>query len=163
MAAPEGYTELGLVGYSDRGSYSSTATYTKGNVVYYKGSTFVALVDGLINVAPTSDDTNWRYLAHGFEAGATDEVAITLPASGWSDSAPYTQTVAASSVSAFDNPLVLVNTESTLYSDATESEQAQIEAEFGYIKKIVTADGSITATCTFRKPTKDIPILLRGH
>lgn len=163
MASPEGYTELGLVGYSDRGTYSATATYTKGNVVYYKGSSFVCLQENIINITPVSDDINWRYMAHGFEAQSTDETYVTLSADSWSESAPYSQTVAISSVSEADNPLVLINTTDASYTDGTESEQAVIEAEFNYIKSIVITDGSITVTCTFRKPSVDIPIILRGH
>lgn len=43
MAAPEGYTKLGNVGYADKGVYSADATYNKYNTVYHEGSTYVAL------------------------------------------------------------------------------------------------------------------------
>lgn len=68
MAVPEGYTKLGLVGYSFKGSYSGTATYNRYNCVNYSGSTYVALVDNLTGVTPETG-ANWAILANG----ATEE------------------------------------------------------------------------------------------
>lgn len=36
---------LGTVGIADRGNYSASATYVKGNFVYYDGSSWLALKD----------------------------------------------------------------------------------------------------------------------
>ena len=74
MAIPEGYTKLGLVGYSDKGEYSAAATYNKYNVVLHEGSTYVALKDGLSGVTPSNDGENWRYFARGFEAEMASEI-----------------------------------------------------------------------------------------
>ena len=67
MAAPEGYTKLGNVGYADKGVYSADATYNKYNTVYHEGSTYVALKDNLHGGTP-ADGANWRYMAKGFTA-----------------------------------------------------------------------------------------------
>ena len=57
MAAPEGYTKLGNVGYADKGVYSADATYNKYNAVYHEGSTYVALKDNLHGVTPQTVQT----------------------------------------------------------------------------------------------------------
>lgn len=58
---------LGVVGIVNKGDYSSTATYYKGNFVYYDGSSYVCLKDSLNGVTPINDSVNWRYLARGFD------------------------------------------------------------------------------------------------
>ena len=77
MAIPEGYTKLGLVGYSDKGTYTAEATYNRYNVVLYNGSTYVALKDGLTGVEPSDDKVNWKYFARGFEAEDAAEIEAT--------------------------------------------------------------------------------------
>ncbi len=77
MAIPEGYTKLGLVGYSDKGTYTAEATYNRYNVVLYNGSTYVALKDGLTGVEPSDDKVNWKYFARGFEAEDAAEIEVT--------------------------------------------------------------------------------------
>ena len=67
MAIPEGYTELGRIGFVDKGNYSATTTYRIGDVVYYNGSTWSALKDNLKGVTP-SPGVNWKYMARGFAA-----------------------------------------------------------------------------------------------
>ena len=75
MAAPEGYTKLGNVGYADKGVYSADATYNKYNTVYHEGSTYVALKDNLHGVTPTNGE-NWRYMAKGFNEASADGITV---------------------------------------------------------------------------------------
>lgn len=76
----------------------------------------------------------------------------TLLASGWSSSAPYTQTVTVAGVLATDAPHV-----SPVYSDTLATAITQEEA-WGCVSKAVTAAGAITFYCFEDKPTTDIPI-----
>ena len=73
MAAPEGYTELGRIGFVDKGNYASGTTYRTGDVVYYNGSTWVALKDNLRGVTP-APGANWKYMARGFAAEALSAI-----------------------------------------------------------------------------------------
>ena len=73
MAAPEGYTELGRIGFVDKGNYASGTTYRTGDVVYYNGSTWVALKDNLKGVTPAAG-ANWKYMARGFAAEALSAI-----------------------------------------------------------------------------------------
>lgn len=65
---------LGTVGIVDKGNYSATTTYAKGNFVFYLGSTWLCLKDNTKGVTPTNDGTNWKYLARGYEE--TDSIII---------------------------------------------------------------------------------------
>lgn len=76
MAVPSGYTELGLIGFTHKGTYSDTATYNKYNCVVYDGSTYVALTDRLTGVTPSDDGTNWQFLARGFQKEDAKHVKV---------------------------------------------------------------------------------------
>lgn len=65
MAAPEGYNALGKIGLSYKGEYDSNTVYERLDAVYHSGSTYLALKDAPAG-APSSDGTNWKYLAKGF-------------------------------------------------------------------------------------------------
>lgn len=67
MAAPEGYSALAKIGFVDRGTYAAATTYNRCDVVYYGGSTYVALKDNLKGVTP-ANGANWKYMARGFAA-----------------------------------------------------------------------------------------------
>ncbi|MDO4285221.1 MAG: hypothetical protein Q4C60_07765 [Eubacteriales bacterium] len=75
MAAPEGYTALGRIGFVDRGTYSASATYQKGDVAFYQGSTWLCLVEGTKGVTPAAG-ANWKYFARGFNAETATELDI---------------------------------------------------------------------------------------
>lgn len=79
----------------------------------------------------------------------------TLLSSGWSSSAPYTQTVSVSGILSTDTPIADV-----VLDVVTSTAMAQISA-WMCVSKIETADGYITATCLENKPEIDIPIQLK--
>lgn len=76
MAAPEGYTELGRIGFADQGNYAAGTTYRTGDVVYYNGSTWSALKDNLKGVTP-ENGANWKYMARGFADEKLEAVKAT--------------------------------------------------------------------------------------
>ena len=76
MAIPSGYSLLGRIGYNDRGVYSENNEYVRGDVVYHEGSSYVALTT-VTGIAPTDDNTNWKYLARGFVATELSEIDAT--------------------------------------------------------------------------------------
>ncbi len=95
----------------------------------------------------------------------TDDIAqikgiaeITLPVSGWSSSAPYTQTVFLAGIKSTDNPIPLYRYPSNL----TESNKNLIDRSTNMITSIKTNNDSVTVTCKFRKPVAEIIIGLKG-
>jgi len=79
-----------------------------------------------------------------------------LPASGWSDAAPYQQTVAVPGITVLDNPIA-----GQLFQDGDNAYNTQALEEWGYVSRITTAEGSITGICFEDKPTIDIQIQLK--
>ena len=77
MVEPTGYTGLDLVGFSDKGSYSSSATYVKNDLVRSGGSMWRCKVDDTTGIAP-GENTNWTLFISGGSGGASaDMIADT--------------------------------------------------------------------------------------
>lgn len=79
--------------------------------------------------------------------------SVTIPASAWSDSTPYSATVAVTGVTSDSNP------EYALDSNVTN---ATVAENFGFIDTFATGNGVITLKCLRDKPTVAIPIVLKG-
>lgn len=79
-------------------------------------------------------------------------VQISVPASGWSASAPYTQSVSVSGLLATDQPHI-----GLVPNDNWEMALIQ-EENWGYVSRGVTENGSITFTCYEDKPEVNLPL-----
>ena len=53
MNVPSGYTALDLVGFTDKGTYSSSSNYVRNDLVHYQGKIWKCKVDDTANVTPT--------------------------------------------------------------------------------------------------------------
>jgi hypothetical protein len=87
-----------------------------------------------------------------------DVVQVTLPASGWSATAPYTQTVVIAGLSAEDNPILV----KTIPAGATPEQVKAYNKAFGMIDDGDTADGQATFKCYNKNPTIDLTVGLKG-
>ena len=76
---------------------------------------------------------------------------VSLPVSGWSSSAPFTQTVVVNGISAGDNPIVDIN-----MASATNVNSSDLTGAWGLVGRISTCDNSITAYCYEEKQKIDI-------
>lgn len=115
--------------------------------------------DGIF-ITNTSDDLVNYYTKTEDDAllntkATTNLYTATLLSSGWSSSAPYTQTVSVSGILSTDTPIADV-----VLDVVTSTAMTQISA-WMCVSKIETADGYITATCLENKPEIDIPIQLK--
>lgn len=84
---------------------------------------------------------------------ASKYFTVSLPASDWSSSTPFTQTVVVNGISANDNPIVDIN----MASSSSDDSAVLFEA-WALVGRVSTSDGSITAYCYEEKPTVDISI-----
>lgn len=84
----------------------------------------------------------------------TASYTCTLSVSDWSNTAPYTQSVAVSGILGTDSPFVDV------YLAGIEDGAAIIEAWIA-VGRVETKDNSIIAYCYEEKPEVDIPIILK--
>ena len=63
MNVPSGYTALDLIGFTDKETYDSSASYVKNDIVHYNGSLWKCLIDDTTGVTP-AEGANWTiYLA----------------------------------------------------------------------------------------------------
>ena len=59
MSAPSGYTALDFVGFTDKGTYNTSSTYMRNDLVHYGGNIMRCLVDNTTNVTPVAG-ANWE-------------------------------------------------------------------------------------------------------
>ncbi|EEG51086.1 hypothetical protein, partial [Enterocloster asparagiformis] len=113
-----------------------------------------------INATNTAINTNTEGLARAKKMieELQDKVVVSLPVSGWSGTAPFTQTIPLSGIKSTDNPIP-----GMLYPDnLTEDRKAQIDKSSNMITEIETLDGSLKVTCRFKRPTADLILSLKG-
>lgn len=93
MVNPTGYTALDLVGYTDKGVYSSSANYVKNDLVHYNNKLWRCLIDDTSNVTP-AEGVTWTIFVEepGVMTGATSGAAGTggtVPAPGAGDQTKF--------------------------------------------------------------------------
>lgn len=88
---------------------------------------------------------------------SAEPLVVTFLSSGWSSSAPYTQTVAAEGLTAEDTPTPMFVDDGTTKSASKAKQKA-----YGYISYFESGDGTVTATCKYEKPTTDFMVGLKG-
>lgn len=91
--------------------------------------------------------------------GIVDKIPVfttsaTFTASGWSGSAPYTQKVSVSGLTARDTPIADVSLSGNATNDAAAIER------FGNVGRIYTEAGSVTAVCYSDKPRANFTVKL---
>lgn len=91
---------------------------------------------------------------------ATNVRELTLPASGWSDSYPYTQTVSASGITAADN----IKLNGLIIPTSATADQVKVLIKsFGYLISNDDATGAGTITFkAYKKPTADLTVAVEG-
>jgi len=66
--------------YNNEGSYIETARYERGDIVEFKGSTYVAIGTNPQSKQPNENETDWKFLNLGIGTGGND---------AWNESAAY--------------------------------------------------------------------------
>lgn len=112
-------------------------------------------VDNLAKKVQTESEKNSKEHAEQYVKEYADALtfhkSFTIPTSGWSASAPYTQNVAVEGVEENDDPHVY-----PVFSDDLKTAQEQEEAA-AMISMGKTFKGGITFICFEDKPAVDIP------
>ena len=117
------------------------------------------LIDVSIADADTLDGHHADYFATATAIGeAFETTEVTFPVESWvGSSAPYTQTVTIEDMKSDSSPLAFFIDDGTTESESKEKQKAY--ACFTYFD---TANGSITATCKYKKPEATFTIGLKG-
>ncbi len=141
-------TEEGLLSASDKQKLDELSTQAS-QIIRSDGTSVETYENTLLTQLTTAQTT-------ADSKASTTTYSATFASSGWSSSAPYTQTVSITGILSTDNPIVDI----TSLSTTTATAVAQLES-FGYIGQISTASGSITATCYEDKPTTSFTVQLK--
>lgn len=84
--------------------------------------------------------------------------AIALPASGWSGTAPYTQTVSVAGVTAEDAPVIGI-----LIAEGTTAANVKLQNKaWACVDRAVTGAETITFYCYNKKPGNDFTVNVKG-
>lgn len=84
--------------------------------------------------------------------------AVTVPASDWSTSVPYTQTVSVSELTAAMDVMLGLN----ITGSPSAASVAGWKKALGMIDEGTTANGTITFKCYSKKPAIDIPVFIKS-
>lgn len=87
----------------------------------------------------------------------TGERQATFSAAGWGDGPPYTQTVQVEGMKDTYKPIPMFVDDGTDEADSKSRKKS-----YGCISHFDSAEGSVTATCRFKKPTADCTVNFKG-
>lgn len=107
----------------------------------------------------TGTEEEWLASLHGEDGITTIQTTkvdktCTFTADGWSDTVPYTQTVAVEGIAETLNPRIDLIVSDNVVLGIKE------EISFSYFTRVTTGDGILTAYCYETKPNIDINIMI---
>lgn len=134
----------------------------------FEGSRKYALTEGSDGLYTIEDMT--EYEQEGDVFGAEDinntnkavnrlnhSISVTFLSSGWSLSAPYTQTITAEGFIDTDKPISIFADDGTSETDSKNKSKA-----YGCVTYFESGNGTVTATCKYKKPTSDFTVEFKG-
>lgn len=84
-------------------------------------------------------------------------IEATFTSSGWSSSAPYTQTVTVSGITENDTPIPMF-----VDNGSNETESKAKQKAYGFVTYFDSGNNTVTATCKYKKPESDFTVGLKG-
>lgn len=84
---------------------------------------------------------------------------VDFPSSGWSSTAPFTQTVTVTGMNSTDNSLPSLN----VTSATSEANRRNMQIQYNYLWYFDIGNNQITATAKFTKPTMNLTIDFKGR
>ena len=134
----------------------------------FEGSRKYALTEGRDGLYTIEDMT--EYEQEGDVFGAEDinntnkavnrlnhSISVTFLSSGWSLSAPYTQTITAEGFVDTDKPIPIFVDDGTSETDSKNKSKA-----YGCVTYFESGNGTVTATCKYKKPTSNFTVEFKG-
>ena len=112
----------------------------------------------------SADGTTGKIKASGYTsssfapAKATRQLTATATASGWSATAPYSQTISVSGITSSDTPVIGLS----LPTNTTAANEKLIKKAYGCLSSAVTNNGSITLYCAGKKPVTNFTFFIKG-
>lgn len=158
------------------GAYSPSVVYGVLDVVSHNSKPWICKKNNTVSIEPSASNSEyWQLLLdvsitdadtvdgyHAdsflFKEAASRQIEVTFLAGGWvGTEAPYTQTVTANGMTETDCPM-------PIFVDDGENEtssKAKLKG-YGFISYFDSANGSVTATCKYKKPEANVKVLFKG-
>lgn len=133
-----------------RGVYGTTAGEWGKNERIYRAITAKDVGDLQDNVRALKTEVDGK-------AGVKD-YPVTFLASGWSSTAPYTQEVTVTGLTADADNRPIAGWD---YSGATAANFEKLEENFSRILRLVPGTNKLTAYCYLEKPEIDLPVIVK--
>lgn len=122
--------------------------------------------EGIDGITPEIDDATKHWFIDGEDTGVIAEGTVeinadcailyaTFLADGWSDTAPYTQTVTVNSITIDNVPIVDI-----FYSEDTSLWESE-KAAYNCLTKLETTDNGVIGYCLDTKPENDFTVKLK--
>lgn len=161
------------------GDYESATVYGILDIVSHNNRPWICRKADTVGIEPTTDNAEYWMLmidvditnADTFDghdstyfvsktelSEAFEEFQLVFKSIDWvGEQAPYTQTVTAANVKATDKPIP------TFVDDGDTKENSKLKKKnYGFITYFDSANGSITATCKYDRPTVDFTVSFKG-
>lgn len=87
---------------------------------------------------------------------------VKVPVSGWTNTVPYTQTIAYPGITAADKPSFQGGPDPAAWATATAASVKAARKAGGYIDRAVTGAGTVTLYCYRGKPAVDCWLVRKG-
>ncbi len=153
-------------GFSPSAKVSSIENGVNIEIIDKDGTTTANVLNGLDGITPHIDDLTKNWFIGETNTGVKAESSIeinadcailyaTFLASGWSETAPYTQTVLVNGINENNVPIVDIS-----YSEDSSLWKNEYQS-FSNLTKIETINGSIIGTCLNSKPIYDFTVKLK--
>ena len=169
-----------------RGDYDPSAVYDKLDLVKHDNKPWLCCKNNIMGIAPSDNDKeNWMNIIDisvsnadtldGFHADyfATAEgtaraieatvgeisrvINVAFSKDGWSASAPYTQTVSVNDITENDSPIPMFVDDGN-----SEAESKAKQKAYGFVTYFDSGNGTVTATCKYKKPETTFTVGLKG-
>lgn len=155
--------EKGTDGISPTANVEQTES---GAIITITDATETTTAELANGITPHIDETSKNWMIGDKDTGVLAEGTVeinadcavlyaTFTADGWSDTAPYTQTVVVNNIAADNTPIVDIS-----YSADTSLWDSERKA-YNCLTKMETIDGGIVAYCLDSKPESDFTVKLR--
>lgn len=154
----------GTISLDDVTNYAVTGDIFNADDINATNTAVNANTQGLIEERNTTNqqiqETNQQVNNVNAKANALKSVRYaTFPASGWSSSAPYSQTVNVSGIESTDEPTVSLYIPSSAPIGSIDS----ILKAYGCVYRGETGNGNITLYCHKTKPVTEFQIMIKGE
>lgn len=161
-----------------RGDYNTATVYNILDIVVHNEKPWICKQNNTVNVEPSLENSeSWMLLIDvditnadtldGYSSEhfvSKDELQavlttkeLTFSASGWSNEAPYTQTIDWPELSDTDSPIPI------FIDDGTDEASSKAKKKaFACITYFDSGNGSVTATCKYERPETDFTVGFKG-